>query len=280
MNRREFLVSSGVMFGAAALRMYGQTGKRPLGVQLYTLRKQAKKDLPGVLKAVRDIGYEEVETYWDVYNRPATELKRLINDHGLRVPSGHFNYDGLEGKLDYAASLGVTYVICPMLPDKARTTLDDFKHAADAFNKWGEKIKAMGMRFGFHNHNYEFHDLGNTTGFEILMSRTEPDLMCWEMDCYWITQAGRNPLEMFKTYGKRIRLLHLKDRKPGFPTTQTLNKHAEHFTPPGTGTIDWKSILAAAQQDAIDHMFVEQDRGDIPQMEAARVAFKNLQSLL
>lgn len=280
MNRRQFLVSSGVMLGAAALKVSGQTAKRPLGVQLYTLRKQAKKDLPGVLKAVRDIGYDEVETYWDIYNRPAAELKRLINDHGLRIPSGHFNYDGLESKLEYAAGLGVTYIICPMLPEKKRTSLDDFKQAADQFNKWGEKIKSMGMRFGFHNHNYEFHTIGNTTGFATLMSGTDPNLMCWEMDCYWITQAGLNPLDMFKTYGERIQLLHLKDRKPGFPTSQKLNKSAEHFTPAGTGTIDWKSILTAAQENGIEHMFMEQDSGDIPQLEAVRVAYKNLQSLL
>ncbi len=104
--------------------------------------------------------------------------------------------------------------------------------------------------------------------------------MCLEMDCYWITQAGRDPLEMFKTYGSRIQLLHLKDRKPGFPTSQKLDKHAEHFTPVGTGTIDWKSILAAAQQNGIEHMFVEQDSADIPPLEAAGISYKNLQPLL
>src|SRR5215831_4766121 len=92
MNRRQFLISSGVMLSAAAMRMSAQEKKRPLGVQLYTVRKQAKKDLTGVLAAIREIGYQEVETYWDVYNRPAAELKRLINDHGLAIPSGHFDY--------------------------------------------------------------------------------------------------------------------------------------------------------------------------------------------
>lgn len=268
------------MLGAAALNVSAQATKRPLGVQLYTVRDQAKKDLPGVLKAIREMGYEEVETYWDVYSRPAAELKRLINDHGLRIPSGHFDYDGLEGMLDYAATLGVSYLICPMLPQKMQHSLDSFKQAADLFNKWGEKIKGMGMQFGFHNHNYEFYDLGNTTGLEVLMSRIDPSLMCLEMDCYWIAQAGRDPLEMFKTYGSRIRLLHLKDRKPGFPTSQTKNEEAEHFTPVGTGTIGWKAILAAAQQDRIEHMFVEQDTADISPLEAVRIGYKNLLPLL
>jgi sugar phosphate isomerase/epimerase len=280
MNRRQFLVSSAVMLGAATIKVSPQAKKRPLGVQLYTVRKQARKHLPAVLASIREIGYEEIETYWDVYSRPAAELKRLINDHGLRVPSGHFNYDGLEAKLDYAATLGVGYIICPMLPKTMQISLDGFKQAADQFNKWGEKIKGMGLRFGFHNHNYEFRKLGNITGFEVLMSRTDPSLMCLEMDCYWITQAGHDPLEMLKTYGSRIQLLHLKDRKPGFPTSQKLDKRAEHFTPAGTGTINWKSILPAAQQNGIEHMFVEQDSSDIPPIESVRIAYKNLQPLL
>jgi sugar phosphate isomerase/epimerase len=279
-NRRKFLISSGVVLGAAALQVSAQTKKRPLGIQLYTLRNQAEKDLPGVLAAIREIGYEEVETYWNVYSRPAADLKRLISDHGLRVPSGHFDYDGLEGKLDYAAALGVNYLVCPMLPKKMQTSLDGFKQAADQFNKWGEKIKAMGMSFGFHNHNYEFANLGNTIGFDVLMSRTDPKLMCLEMDCYWITQAGRDPLQMLKSYGSRIQLLHLKDRKPGFPTTQELGEQSEHFTPVGTGTIDWKSILAAAQLNGIAHLFVEQDSSDTPPLEAVRISYKNLQPLL
>jgi sugar phosphate isomerase/epimerase len=280
MNRRQFLISSGVVLGAAAMKVSAQTKIRPLGIQLYTVRKQAKKHLPDVLAAIREIGYEEVETYWDVYSRPAGELQRLINDHGLRVPSGHFDYDGLEGKLDYAATLGISYLVCPMLPKKMQTSLDGFKQAADQFNKWGEKINGMGMRFGFHNHNYEFANWGTTTGFDVLMSRTDPNLMCLEMDCYWITQAGRDPLEMLKTYGSRIQLLHLKDRKPGFPTSQKLDKRAEHFTPVGTGTIDWKGILAAARQNGTDHMFVEQDSADIPPIEAVRLSYRNLQPLL
>lgn len=298
MNRREFLVSSMAVLGTAATTRWAgagwaqagaETKKRPLGVQLYTVRKQAEKDLPGVLAAIRKIGYEKVETYWNVYTHPAPELKQLINDHGLRVPSGHFNYDGLEGKFDYAAALGVEYMICPMLPKKGWNSLDSFKKAADQFNLWGEQAKKRGMRLGFHNHNYEFRDLskapkgvvtsGGAIGFDTLMSRTDPSLVCLEMDCYWITQAGRDPLEMFKTLGNRIEMLHLKDRKPGFPPSQKMNKAAEHFTPAGTGTIDWKSILATAQTNGVRHMFVEQDSGGVP-LENIAIAYKNLEPML
>jgi sugar phosphate isomerase/epimerase len=250
-----------------------------LGVQLYTVRSLTQHDLPGVLAEVRRIGYEEVETYWDIYSHPAAELKRMIQDHGLRVPSGHFDYEGLEGKLDYAATLGVQYVICPMLPPQMRT-VDGFKRAADQFNKWGAQIKRMGMQLGFHTHNYEFHPYGNTTGFDVLVKETDPNLMCVEIDCYWATEAGRDPVKLIETLGRRVRLLHMKDRKPGFPPSQALNAQAEHFTPVGTGTIDWKAVVAAAKRDAIHHYFVEQDSGPPSPMECLRISYKNLRPLV
>lgn len=282
LTRRRFIQSSLAAFvaGAAAARDSLADTKQPIGVQLYTVRTLTQQDLPGVLAAIRKIGYEEVETYWDVYTHPAAELKRMIEDHGLRVPSGHFNYDGLEGKLEYAKTLGVEYLICPMLPPEMQTSLDGFKRAADQFNKWGEQINRMGMRLGFHTHNYEFRRFGDTTGFDTLMARTDPKLMCVEIDCYWVTEAGRDPVQVIRQLGRRVRLLHMKDRKPGFPTSTTLNAQAEHFTPVGTGTINWKSVIAAAKQDGIRRYFVEQDSGPPAPLECLRVSYKSLRPLL
>ena len=203
----------------------------------------------------------------------------MIDDQGLKVPSGHFNYDGLESKIDYAKALGVEYVICPMLPKSMWFTLDGYKKAADQFNLWGEKIHQAGMQFGFHNHNYEFRRFGDTTGFETMMKHCDPKLVCIEMDCYWITQAGGDPLQMFQQYGDRIKLLHLKDRKPGFPTTQVKDDAAEHFTEVGAGTIHWHEILGAAEKNGVKHMFVERDSGDLPAMESLRISFQNLQKI-
>jgi sugar phosphate isomerase/epimerase len=283
-NRRQFLQSSlAAAAGLTAADLASPTGAfaalRPLGVQLYTVRKEAERDLPAVLEAIHKIGYQQVETYWDIYNHPAAELRRMITDHGLTAPSGHFNYDGLEFKLDYAKALGVNYVICPMLPEHHWNRLDDFKRAADRFNVWGEKVHQLGMQFGFHNHNYEFHRFGDTTGFDTLMSRCDPKLVCLEMDCYWITQAGEDPLKMFERLGSRIQLLHLKDRKPGFATTQAMNKAAEHFTEVGSGTIAWKPILEAANKNGVTHVFVERDSGDHPAMESLRISYKNLEAV-
>src|ERR1700675_3652504 len=269
-NRRGFLrLSIAAAGGLAGARLLAAE-RRSLREQLYTVRQDAARDLPAVLEAVRKIGYTEVETYWDIYGHPPAELRRMINDHGLPAPSGHF---------DYAKSLGVQYVICPILPESMWLTLDGYKRAADQFNIWGETIHQGGMQFGFHNHNYEFRRFGDITGFETMMSRCDPKLVCIEMDCYWITQAGRDPLQMFRQYGNRIKLIHLKDRKPGFPTSQVKDAAAEHFTEVGAGTIHWQEILAAADKNGVKHLFVERDSGDLPAMESLRISYQNLQKI-
>jgi len=273
-NRRNFLQLSSASVAALALGdiSWAAGGKFPLGVQLYTVREQAEKDLGAVLAHISMIGYTEVETYWNVYTHPAKKLRSMILDNGLTVPSGHFNYEGLETKLDYAEELGVQWVICPMLPKDMWTSADGFKKAAAQFNVWGEKIHGMGMQFGFHNHNYEFQKFGNTTGFDILTQDADPKLVCLEMDCYWITQAGQDPVAMLKKYGSRIQLLHLKDRMAGFPTTQMLGPDAEHITEVGSGTINWKAVIETAQQTGVKHFFVERDNGSTPPSKVCALA--------
>jgi sugar phosphate isomerase/epimerase len=280
-HRRQFLqMSIAATAVVAAGKLMAGSKTKPLGVQLYTVRDQAERDLPAVFEAIRKIGYREVELYWNIYSHPAKDLRRMLDDHGLSAPSGHFNYEGLGSKLDYAQELGVHYVVCPMLPNSMWNSLDEFKRAADQFNSWGEDVHRRGMIFGFHNHNYEFRQFGNTTGFATLMQRTDPKLVCLEMDCYWIAQAGRDPLQMFDELGSRIRLLHLKDRKPGFAASQELNDAAEHFTEVGDGNLDWKKILAAAERNHVEHLFVERDSGSRPALESIRISYDNLQRLI
>lgn len=260
--------------------LFARAARHPrLGVQLYTVRRQAETDLAPLLKQIRAIGYDEVETYWNVYSRPAKDLRQMIFDAGLKVPSGHFDYQGLPAKLDYARELGVGFVICPILPENLRNTADDYRRAADQFNQWGERARSLGMRFGFHNHNYEFRRLGGTTGFDILVERSDPKLVCFEMDCYWVTQAGQDPVAMMQRLGKRVRMLHLKDRQRGSPPSQELNKAAEHFTEVGNGTIDWKNVLTAAERLEVEHFFVEQDECERPPLESLRMSYRHLQGV-
>jgi len=281
-TRRSFLQLSAAGAGALALgdMAFAAIQRFPVGVQLYTVREQAEKDLPGTLAHIAMIGYNEVETYWNVYTHPAKKLRAMIVDNGLTVPSGHFDYDGLDTKFDYAKELGVQYMICPMLPKTMWSSADGFKKAADQFNKWGSQVNSMGMQFGFHNHNYEFQKFGNTTGFDILTTNTDPKLVCLEMDCYWMTQAGQDPVAMLKKFGNRIQLIHLKDRQAGFPTSQTLGPDAEHITEVGSGTIHWREVIETAQQVGVKHYFVERDNGSTPPFESLRISYNYLSKLV
>jgi sugar phosphate isomerase/epimerase len=280
-TRRNFLQVTAT--GLAAMAFHKSTfaagTERPIGVQLYTVRDQAEKDLPAVLKQIQAIGYKEVELYWNVYTRPASELKRMISDHGLTAPSGHLNYEGLPSKLDYAKELGFDWVVCPMLPKTMWNSLDSFKQAADQFNKWGEQVQALGMKFAFHNHNYEFKKFGNTTGYDTLVASTDPKLVSFEMDCYWVTQAGRDPVQMMEKLGNRVRMLHLKDRKPGFPASQQMDEAAEHFTEVGNGSIAWAKVLQEAKKVGVEHYYVEQDKCDKPPMDSLAISYKYLKPL-
>lgn len=280
-TRRNFLQATAT--GLAALAFHNSSWaaatEHPIGVQLYTVRDQAEKDLPQVLQKIQAIGYKEVEPYWNVYTHPAAELRRMISDHGLSAPSGHFNYEGLPAKLDYARELGVQWVVCPMLPKSMWDSLDGFKQAAEQFNKWGEQASSLGMKFAFHNHNYEFKNFGSATGFHTLVTNTDPKLVSFEMDCYWVTQAGRDPVQMIEILGQRVRMLHLKDRKPGFPASQQLNDAAEHFTEVGNGSIAWEQVLQAAKKVGVEHYYVEQDKCDKPPIESLAISYKYLKPL-
>jgi sugar phosphate isomerase/epimerase len=279
-TRRSFLrLSAGTLATLATENLFSTAKTKSLGAQLYTVRHQAENDLPGVLKAIHEIGYREVELYWNLYNHPAEELRKLLSDNGLIAPSGHFAYDGFASKFDYAQQLGFRYMLCPILPTTMWHSLDDFKQAADQFNRWGTELSKRRMRFAYHHHNYEFKQFGGTNGFDTLLARTDPKLVWIEMDCYWITQAGLDPVNMMNAHATRIRLLHLKDRKPGVPTSQQLDKSAQHFTEVGTGTLNWKAILAAAEKNKIEHMFVEQDECERPPLDSLRISYNNLQNL-
>jgi sugar phosphate isomerase/epimerase len=280
-TRRNFLQVAATGLAALAFHKssWAAATEHPIGVQLYTVRDQAERDLPKVLQQIQAIGYKEVELYWDVYTHPAAELRRMLSDHGLSAPSGHLNYEGLPSKLDYAREVGFQWVVCPMLPKSMWNSLDSFKQAAEQFNKWGEQVNSLGMKFAFHNHNYEFKNFGSATGFHTLVTNTDPKLVSFEMDCYWVTQAGRDPVQMMEILGKRVRMLHLKDRKPGFPTSQQLNDAAGHFTEVGNGSIAWEKVLQKAKQIEVEHYFVEQDKSDKQPMESLAISYKYLKPL-
>jgi sugar phosphate isomerase/epimerase len=278
LNRRKFLALSAAAWPAMA---FGAGKHIPLGVQLYTIRNLVKdKNLLDLLKQIRAIGYEEVELYWNLYKLPEHELINSLRRSGLTAASGHFNYEEFTAKIPYARRLGLKWMVCPMLPKAQWGSPEGFRRAAAAFNQWGKQCQQHGMRFAFHNHNYEFQDLKGTTGFDILLKETDPELVSLEMDVYWITQAGRDPVLLLNQLGKRVRLLHLKDRKADVPTSQVLDDGAEHFTEVGNGTIAWRPLFTLAQKLGIEHYYVEQDESDKSPMDSLKISYAFLHKML
>ncbi len=277
-TRREFIAGAVTRLAVMGLERlaFAKQPDRPLGVQLYTVRKLVESDLPGTLKAVREIGYRNVETYAAQYKSSARELRTAILDQGLTVPSAHFRYEGMEAQFDYAKELGVEYIVCSSVPRTIANSMDGYKRAADQYNAWGAQAKKMGMRFSFHNHNAEFKSYDGITGFDVLMQWTDPSLVQWQMDCYWVAEAGYDPVAMLRRHGKRMQSLHLKDRKPGLPTSVEPGPNAGHFTEIGEGTLDWRTILRLAHKEHIHFMFVEQDTTERPPLESLRISYDHL----
>lgn len=282
LTRRKFVGNAAAGLAGLALERaaFAKPAERPIGVQLYTVRSILPKDVAGTLQAIRKIGYQNVETFVAEYKMSAKDLRQAIVDAGLTVPSAHFGYNDFESRFDYAKELGVECIVCSSIPKAIADSADGYKRGAEQYSKWAERAKSMGMRFGFHNHDAEFQPYGDVTGFDVLMKYTDPALVQWQMDCYWVAQAGHDPVAMLRQYGHRIQSLHLKDRKPNVPTSFSTGPAAAHFTEVGEGTLDWKAIFPLAASDHIQWMFVEQDQTDKPPLESLQISYRNIEKLM
>jgi sugar phosphate isomerase/epimerase len=284
-TRRDFLrlsalaTAAGCTLGRAGTALAAEPGQLVYGVQLFMVRRQAAKDLAAILRAIHQIGYAQIELSPDAYTHPAPELRRIIADSGLSAVSAHFDYVGLESKIEYAHQLGLEYMVCPMIPKEQWTSLDGFREAATKFNVWGKSIHDAGMQFAFHNHDYEFKPQGGTTGFAELMKHTDPALVKLEFDMYWLAQAGQNPYTMLTRYSNRTSLIHLKDRTPNATTSYNVDPASDHFTELGKGTIAWPRLLAQARKQGIHYAFLDQDETSIPVLDSLKVSYSYLQSI-
>ena len=255
-------------------------GKLIYGVQLFMVRRQAQTDLAGILKAIQQIGYTQIELYPVVYNHRADELKKMVADSGLGLVSAHFDYVGFDGKIDYARQLGLKYMVCPMLPQDQWTSAAGFNKAANDFNRWGAAVRDAGMEFVFHNHCYEFKPLGGgMTGWDVLMGSTDPGLVKLELDMYWLTQAGQKPATVLADFADRVKLVHLKDRTAGAPTGYVMGPSAEHFTELGKGTLAWPKLLEQAKKQGIRYAFLDQDETAGPVVDSMTASFGYLKGI-
>ncbi len=223
-----------------------------IGLQLYTVRDEMKKDVEATIARVAATGYTEVE-FAGYFGRAPCDLRALLDHNGLSSPSSHISLapDQWRAALDAAAVVGHRYVVLAWIPAEERHTLDDYKRWAERLNHAGTEAKAAGLQFAYHNHDFEFTPVEGKLPYDILLAETDPKLVQLEMDLYWITKGGQDPLAYFARWPGRFPMVHVKDSM-GPPD----NKMADV----GAGKIDWKRIFAKEQQAGIKHFFVEHDQ--------------------
>jgi sugar phosphate isomerase/epimerase len=288
MNRRSFLqtTASGMTLAAIASSvpefLFANPYAKPVGLQLYTLRDQLEKDVAGTIRQVAEIGYKDVEIY-SLYGKSPTEFLRILKDSGISASSGHYLLPDVmshwDQHVDDAKTLGLKYAVNAILPPEERKSLDDYKRLVDLFNQAGETAHKAGIQFCYHNHNFEFTKYGDTTAYEYLLKNLDAKLVKFEMDCFWVTHAGEDPVAYFKKYPGRFPLLHIKDMKDKPAASHELDAKLGLFAPVGHGTINWKHIFVAAHQGGMQHYYVEEDFCEQPPLEAVKMSYDYLSKL-
>ncbi|MGN7515868.1 MAG: sugar phosphate isomerase/epimerase family protein [Allomuricauda sp.] len=309
MKRREFIQNTALASSATMLLGLGacsptKKGLESIGIQLFSLPKMLENDLSGTLNMLSQMGYKEIEIYgpypfssvaaherWKAvtpslgftgsgfYGHSAKEFQGLLQDNGLKATSGHIDLVSLQTKMpevgEAVRTLGLDCMGISAIPGELRTSLDDYKRMADTFNAIGENAKNEGFRFIYHNHGYGLHEMDGQIPLNIILDNTDPELVFFEMDIYWTTAGGADPVEYLQKYKDRYIAMHLKDMKE-ITTFKgdggTADQWIELFplmTSVGKGAMDIPAIVDAAQKSGVKHFFVEQDVVENP-----RVALK------
>ena len=273
-SRRDFLKAASALGAAACIGSRLSSASEPhlaVGLQLYSVREQLPKDFDGTLHQLGSIGIQVVEAA-GYYHKTAPEFKHSLDQAGLRCVSTHHALMELKPKLDqwidYGHTLGLEYIVCSWAgvhrdpSRKGEMNLDDWRYAADQFNQIGEKVKAAGMTFGYHNHHVEFGTENGVVFYDELLKRCDPKYVVFEMDCGWVVVGGHNPVDYLSKTPERFPLIHVKDFKK-----QPDGKYVPVAL--GHGIIDYKPILAAAT--GLKHYFIEQEEFDEDPMTELRV---------
>ncbi len=248
---------------AAAVTGYAADFKDPVGLQLYSLRDNFKKNVPGTMAQVHNFGIRDVEL-GSTYNVPPDKFSDLLKENKLNAISAHFPYerfrDDVEGIAAEAKTLGLKYAGCAWATHKGDLDEKQCRAIIDVFNKAGEALAKHGIKFFYHVHGFEFQPFGDGTLLDLMMKETNPKFVNYEMDIFWIVYPGQDPVKLLEKYGKRWELMHLKDMKKGLQTG-ALTGHTEvtNDVALGTGQIDIPAILKAAKKVGVKHYFIEDE---------------------
>ncbi|MGB6151547.1 MAG: sugar phosphate isomerase/epimerase [Pricia sp.] len=266
-TRRQFLGQSGALaIGTLLLPNLGFTADKvqKFGVQLYSFRDAMAEDALGTLKKISDIGIVEIESARSdkglYYGLAPEEMKSACEDLGMRLTSGHVALDDdFQETMEQAVASGQDYIICSSLPSKGQT-VDNYKRVAEQFNTAGEACQKLGLKFGYHNHEYEFESDNGTVLYDVLMDNTDKNLVHMELDLGWVIVAGKDPLAYFKKYPGRFPLWHLKD----------MNMDKKESTEFGKGGLDVAAMMAHQKQSGVKHIYIEQEEYSSTPLESMK----------
>ena len=270
-SRRVFMASSTA--GAFAANLAAKTFvPQKIGVELYTVRSLMPKEDDKVLEELAKIGYKELEGDHPTFLRIASKAKSL----GLTMPSAHIytpavlgTWDEwkvvpnlkpmeLEKMLTDLKGVGVEYAVVPYLMPGERKP-EVISKFGEKMNKAGEVAAKLGMHLAYHNHAFEFGEMGGKRIFDIMFEGTDPKLVQLETDVFWLSVAGQNPVEFLQKHKDRVRLVHLKDKNPAQKVQHSEEVEHDAFKAVGKGSLDFKAVLEACNKAGVKHYFVEQD---------------------
>jgi sugar phosphate isomerase/epimerase len=281
-SRRSFVAATATLVPATQALFADALRRNDLGVQLYTVRDVILGNPLGILKGIQNIGYTEVEAIYAML----PQIDAALQQTKLKAVSVHVDTDvfmsggaKLEDVLSDIKRRGFQYVVVPYIPPSERGGADMFHNLAAKLNFAGERAQSHGLKLCYHNHAFEYQPLGDTTGLEILMSQTHKDLVSLELDVFWATIGGHNPVDLLKKYSGRVPLVHLKDKAREFTATQYNENVPENtFVTVGSGSINFPAVLAAADSAGAKHYFVEQDHTAGDPMIALRQSYMYLKT--
>ncbi len=282
-TRRVFVAQSAALVPMArSLFAYESLRASNLGVQLYTVRNVIGKDPAATLEAIQKIGYTEIEAVYANLHEIWAALKQTsLQPVSVHIDEAIFMKGGsdLDSALADVKERGFQYAVVPYIPVEQRGGADMFKKLAETLNNSGEKAQSHGLKLCYHNHAFEYKPIDGKTGLEMLMNETQKGLVSLELDIFWASVGGHDPVELLKTYSGRVLLLHLKDKSKSFTKTQ-YNENVPHdaFKEAGSGSIDIPSVLKAADTAGVQHYFVEQDQTPGDPIESLRTSFNYLET--
>ena len=264
-TRRNFIKTTTAMVaGSIILPSFAVTAgsKMKPGLQTYSVRNQLKEDFEGTMKYIANVGYKHIEAYGlgvdGMFLGTITpqHYAKVIADLGMEFKATHCSYTpapNAQKMVDAAKETGMEYMIVPAVPGNLRNSVDSWKEIAENLNKIGELCKKVDLKFGYHNHAFEFEKIDGVIPQELLMESTDADLVDFEADLFWVTKGGYDPIKLIKKYPGRIKLFHVKDATPELEGTTV-----------GQGTINFEKIFKAGKKDGVEYYFVEDERTDAP----------------